>query len=118
MVGNVGRVFARQIQQRCDTKVITTGDAPLTVELTIAPGIGAEGFRIEDLGLRGYNIVDAVRIFERNHNHVRRAANACLEKNRPRRREFPSQPAQHLLFPTLLACLSGFYQSNRNVNRA
>jgi hypothetical protein len=48
VVGNVGHVFARQVQQRCDAKVITTGDAPLTVELTIASGIGAEGFRIED----------------------------------------------------------------------
>jgi hypothetical protein len=48
VVENVGRVFARQIQQRCDAKVITSGDAPLVVELAIAPGIGAEGFRIED----------------------------------------------------------------------
>jgi len=57
VVGNVGRVFARQIQQRCETKVITTGDAPLTVELAIAPGIGAEGFRIEDRPGGGVRIV-------------------------------------------------------------
>ena len=57
VVGNVGRVFARQIQQRCETKVITAGDAPLTVELTIAPGIGAEGFRIEDRPGGGVRIV-------------------------------------------------------------
>ena len=57
VVGNVGRVFARQIQQRCEAKVITTGDAPLTVELTIAPGIGAEGFRIEDRPNGGVRIV-------------------------------------------------------------
>ncbi|MCX5653077.1 MAG: hypothetical protein NTY65_00280 [Planctomycetota bacterium] len=48
VVENIGRVFARQIQQRCEAKVITAGDAPLTVELAIAPGIGAEGYRIED----------------------------------------------------------------------
>jgi len=48
VVENVGRVFARQIQQRCEAKVITVGDAPLTVELAIAPGIGVEGFRVED----------------------------------------------------------------------
>jgi hypothetical protein len=50
-------VFVRQIQQRCDAKVITTGDAPLTVELTIASGIGAEGFRIEDRPNGGVRIV-------------------------------------------------------------
>ena len=45
---NIGKVFVRQVQQRCEAKVMTGGDAPLTVELAIAPGIGAEGFRIED----------------------------------------------------------------------
>jgi len=57
VVGNVARVFARQIQDRCEAKVITTGDAPLTVELAIAPGIGAEGFRIEDRPGGGVRIV-------------------------------------------------------------
>ena len=56
-IGNVGQVFARQVQQRCEAKVITTGDAPLTVELAIAPGIGAEGFRIEDRPGGGVRIV-------------------------------------------------------------
>ena len=57
VVGNVARVFARQVQQRCEAKVITTGDAPLTVELAMAPGIGAEGFRIEDRPGGGVRIV-------------------------------------------------------------
>ena len=48
VVENIGKVFARQVQQRCEARVITDCDAPLTVELAIAPGIGAEGFRIED----------------------------------------------------------------------
>lgn len=48
VVVNIGRVFARQVQQRCEARVITNGDAPLTVELVLSPGIGAEGFRIED----------------------------------------------------------------------
>jgi hypothetical protein len=48
VVENVGRVFARQIQQRCEARVITSGDAPLTVELTVTPSLGAEGYRIED----------------------------------------------------------------------
>jgi len=48
VVENIGRVFARQVQQRCDAKVITTGNAPLTVELAVEKGIGAEGYRIDD----------------------------------------------------------------------
>ena len=57
VVENTGRVFTRQVQQRCEAKVITTGNAPLTVELTIASGIGAEGFRIEDRKGGGVRIV-------------------------------------------------------------
>ncbi|MCY2990213.1 MAG: hypothetical protein NTY19_20410 [Planctomycetota bacterium] len=45
---NIGKVFVRQVQQRCEAKVMTDGDAPFTVELAIAPGNGAEGFGIED----------------------------------------------------------------------
>ena len=57
VVENTGRVFARQVQQRCDAKVITTGAAPLTVELAIEKGIGAEGYRIEDRPGGGVRIV-------------------------------------------------------------
>ena len=38
----------RQIESRCEAKVVKEGDAPLTVELTIEPGIGDEGFKIAD----------------------------------------------------------------------
>jgi hypothetical protein len=48
VVKNIGAVFTRQVQQRCEAKVITTGDAPLTVELAVEKGLGAEGYRIED----------------------------------------------------------------------
>ena len=48
VVQNIGRVFVRQIESRCDAKVVKEGDAPLTVELTIEPGIGDEGFKIAD----------------------------------------------------------------------
>jgi len=48
VVENVGQILTRQIQQRCEAKVKTSGDAPLTVELAIESGVGAEGFRIED----------------------------------------------------------------------
>ena len=45
---SVADVLARQVAQRCDARVVTDGEAPLQVELAIAPGIGTEGFRIED----------------------------------------------------------------------
>jgi hypothetical protein len=45
---NIGRVFARQIESRSEAKVVNEGDAPLTVELSIEPGIGDEGFKIAD----------------------------------------------------------------------
>jgi hypothetical protein len=45
---NIGRVFVRQIESRCDAKVVSKGDAPLTVELMIEPGIGEEGYKIAD----------------------------------------------------------------------
>ena len=57
VVENTGRVFARQVQQRCDAKVITTGEAPLTVELAIEKGIGVEGYRIENRPGGGVQIV-------------------------------------------------------------
>ncbi len=54
---NIGKVFVRQVQQRCEAKVMMDGDAPFTVELAIAPGSGAEGFRIEDRPGGGVRIV-------------------------------------------------------------
>jgi hypothetical protein len=45
---NISALFARQVQQRCKAKVAEAGDAALTVELAIEPGIGAEGFKIND----------------------------------------------------------------------
>jgi hypothetical protein len=48
VVENTGMVFTRQVLQRCEAKVVTAGDAPLTVELAVESNIGAEGYRIED----------------------------------------------------------------------
>lgn len=45
---NISAVFARQVQARCDARVVMEGDAPLTVELAVEPGIGVEGFRIAE----------------------------------------------------------------------
>ena len=57
VVENIGQLVARQIQQRCEAKVIKEGEAPLTVELAIASGIGSEGCRIEDRPGGGVRIV-------------------------------------------------------------
>ena len=57
VIKNIADVFARQITQRCEAMVITSGDATLRVELTLAPGIGSEGFRIEDRPAGGVRIV-------------------------------------------------------------
>ena len=54
---NLAGVLARQVAQRCDASVVVDGEAPLTVELAIAPGIGTEGFRIEDRPGGGVKII-------------------------------------------------------------
>ena len=48
VIDNIGRVFARQVQQRCEAMVVTAGAAPLTAELAVEKSIGAEGYRVED----------------------------------------------------------------------
>jgi hypothetical protein len=48
LVENIGRIFSRQVHSRCEAQVITKDKAPLTVKLSIEPGIGAEGFKIAD----------------------------------------------------------------------
>ena len=45
---NAGKVFARQVRQRCEAGVVTADAAPLTVELAVEKGIGAEGYLIEE----------------------------------------------------------------------
>ncbi len=57
VIENIGQVFARQIQQRCEAKVVMGGKAPLTVEFAVVKGIGAEGYRIEDRRGGGVRIV-------------------------------------------------------------
>jgi len=44
----VAQVFARQVGDRCDAKVVFSGEGALRVELGIDPTVGAEGFRIAD----------------------------------------------------------------------
>jgi hypothetical protein len=57
VVRNIAGVLERQIAQRCDAGVVTAGEAPLQVELALAPGIGTEGFRIGDRPGGGVRIV-------------------------------------------------------------
>ena len=54
---HVGEVVARQIHQRCEAKVGGDMEASLTVELAVVPGIGLDGFRIEDRQGGGVRIV-------------------------------------------------------------
>jgi hypothetical protein len=42
------RIFARQIAERCETRVVTLGDAPFVVELAIDGTLRPESFRIAD----------------------------------------------------------------------
>jgi len=49
VVENIRRVFVRQVESRCEARVVARDDAPLTVELAIEPGLGPEGFRISDI---------------------------------------------------------------------
>ena len=48
VIKNIAGIFKRQVESRCDAKVLVSGKAPLTVELAVEPGIGSEGFRIAD----------------------------------------------------------------------
>lgn len=56
VVGHIASVFTHQVESRCDARVTTEGEAPLTVVLAIEPGIGPEGYRIAD-GAQGGVIV-------------------------------------------------------------
>lgn len=50
-------VFARQVESRCPARVVTKGEAPLTVALTVNPAIGREGFRIRDRAGGGVEVI-------------------------------------------------------------
>ncbi len=50
VVENIGRVFTRQVESRCEARVLREADAPLTVELMLGSGSSPEGFRIADAG--------------------------------------------------------------------
>ncbi len=49
VVTKIAGVFTRLVQSRCGATVLTEGTAPLTVELVVEAGIGAEGFQISDV---------------------------------------------------------------------
>jgi hypothetical protein len=41
-------ILGREITERCNAKVASAGDAALSVELAVEPGIGTEGYKIVD----------------------------------------------------------------------
>lgn len=57
VVSRLAQVFARQVADRCDARVVTEGDAPLVVECAIDDAIGPEGFRIDDRPAGGVRVV-------------------------------------------------------------
>ena len=53
----IGRVFARQVGERCDARITSADNAQLRVILAIEPGLGSEGFKITDDGNAGIHII-------------------------------------------------------------
>lgn len=47
-IQNTARILERQVTQRCGARVTRSGESTSTLELSIEPGLGAEGFRIVD----------------------------------------------------------------------
>jgi hypothetical protein len=48
VIENIARVFVRQVQSRCDARVVTQGEAPLVVKCAQKQRIGDEGFTVAD----------------------------------------------------------------------
>jgi len=48
LVQRAAEILGREISERCEAKIVADGDAAFTVELSVQPGIGAEGFQIAD----------------------------------------------------------------------
>ena len=59
VIQNIAGVLDRQVAQRCDARVVLQGEAPLVLELAIAPGIGTDGYRIEDRSGGGVKIISS-----------------------------------------------------------
>jgi hypothetical protein len=49
VVIRAAEILSRQIRRRCDAETVAAGEAPLVIELSVRPGIGAEGFSIVDV---------------------------------------------------------------------
>lgn len=101
---NIAVVFARQVESRCDAKVVMNGKALLTVELAVEPGIGAEGFKVAD-GKDG-----AVRIIGNDERGVLYGVGKFLRDSRYDRNGFtpgawrgtsvPEKPLRGMYFAT------------------
>ena len=101
---NIARVFMRQLSKRCEAKVVTSGQAPVTVELVISPGNSAEGFEISD----GPN--DSIRIVAQDERGLLYGVGKLLRTSRYdnkgftpgmwRGRSFPTKPLRGIYFAT------------------
>lgn len=58
-VQTIARILARRIEQKCNARVLTEGQAETTVELILRPGGPSERYRIEDRPEGGVRIVAA-----------------------------------------------------------
>ena len=81
MVENVARVFARQIQQRCEAKVITVGDAPLSYPVLVRYSFEewCEGGRTLEEGVEIARVLEQVPGWISDYNEhapTRRSATA------------------------------------------
>jgi hypothetical protein len=54
---NLIDLFRKQLYRRCKVSVTTEPSAPFTLEFALQPGMGEEGFRIEDAGIDHIRIV-------------------------------------------------------------
>jgi hypothetical protein len=47
VLANIGQLFARQVQERCGAQVITSGEAPVVVQLCLQADLAPEAYRID-----------------------------------------------------------------------
>jgi len=78
VVKNIGAVFTRQVQQRCEAKVITTGDAPLTVELAVEKGLDRSAAKVLGRVWEAELSQDVARVEALWHRIVEGKMTACV----------------------------------------
>ena len=56
LLKRIAGVFARQVESRCQARVVIIGHAPLKLKLTLDPSIGKDGYYIRDLNGGGIEV--------------------------------------------------------------